>query len=81
VPYCLGHSNEVHGISGGDRDGERSRIGVVFRCEPHQAPRDVERIFAGLDHPREPARSHRVAVAHRLVERRDQAVKFLAALS
>ena len=61
---------------------ERLRIGVadVLGGEAHQPPRDVERILAGFDHPRQPVdRGVGIAVAHRLVQRRDQVVVLLAA--
>ena len=61
----------------------RRGVGVadVLGGEPDQPPRDVQRILAGLDHPREPVDAGvRIAVAQRLVERRDQVVVLLARL-
>ena len=61
---------------------ERLRIGVadVLGREAHQPPRDVQRILAGLEHARQPVdRRVGIAVAHRLVQRRDQVVVLLAA--
>ena len=70
-------------VLGCDGDRQRLRVGVadVFRGEANQPPRDVERILAGLDHPRQPVdRSVRIAVAHRLVQRRNQVVVLFARL-
>ena len=58
-------------------------IGVadVLRREANQAPRDVERVLAGLEHPRYPVDGRvRIAVAHRFVQRRDEVVVLLATL-
>ena len=79
----FGHADEVRGVFGRDSDGERLRIGVadVLGGEAHQAPRDVERILAGLEHARQPVDGGiRIAVAHRLVQRGDDVVVLFAAL-
>ena len=73
----------MRGLLGRDGDGQRLRIGVadVLGREPHQPPRDVERILARLEHPREPVhRGVGVAVAHRLVQRGDEVVVLFAGL-
>ena len=62
---------------------QRLRVGVadVLGREAHQPARDVERILAGLEHARQPVeRRVGVAVAHRLVQRRDEVVVLLAGL-
>jgi hypothetical protein len=66
------------------RHDQRLGIGVadVLRREPHQSARDVERILAGFEHARHPVdRGVGIAVAHRLVQRGDEVVVLLAALS
>ena len=79
----LGHPEKVRGVLGGERDLERARIGVadVLGGEADQAPRDVERILAGLEHAREPVDAGvGVAVPDRFVQRRDDVVVLLAGL-
>ena len=80
---ALRHADEVACLLG--RDGHRQplRVGVadVLGREPDQAPGDVQRILAGLEHPREPVhRGVRVAVAHGLVKGGDQVVVLFARL-
>ena len=59
------HSDSAFGSASSD----------VFHGHPHDAPRDVERVFARFEHPPEPVeRRVGIAVAHRLVERGDQVV-------
>ena len=80
---ALRHADEVARLLRGDGDGQRLRVGVadVLGGEPHQPPRDVERVLAGLEHAREPVhRGVGVAVAHRLVEGGDQVVVLFARL-
>jgi hypothetical protein len=70
-------------VLGGDGDRERLWIGVadIFRGEPHQSSRDVERIFASLEHARQPVdRGIGIAVAHGLVQRGNQVVVLLSSL-
>ncbi len=73
----------MHRLLRRDGDGQRLRIGVadVFGREAHEPARDVQRILAGFDHAREPVdRGIGIAVAHRLVQRRDEVVVLLAGL-
>ena len=80
---ALRHADEVHGVFRRDGDGERLRVRVadVLRCEAHQPAGDVQRIFAGFEHARQPVDGRiRIAVAHRFVQRRDQVVMLLAGL-
>ena len=80
---ALGHSHEMDGVLCGDRDRQGLRIGVadVLGREAHEPPRDVERVLAGLDHPREPIDGRvGIAVAHRLVQRGNQVVVLFAGL-
>ena len=70
-------------ILGGHGDGERLRVRVadVLGGKADQPPGDVERILAGLEHPRHPVdRRVGIAVAHRLVQRGDEVVVLLTAL-
>ncbi len=80
---ALRQSDEVHGVLRGDGDDERLRIGVadVLGGEDHHAPRDEERILAGLEHAHEPVdRRVGIAVAQALDERGDDVVVLLAGL-
>ena len=57
-------------LLGGNCLGERLRVGQpdVLRGEANQPPRDVERVFASLQHPAQPVeRGVGVAVAQTLV--------------
>ena len=79
----LGHTDEVGRILGGHGHRQRLWVGIadVFRRESNETTGDVERIFAGLEHARDPVDSRiRIAVAHRFVERGDQVVVLFAAL-
>ena len=79
----LGHAEHVRRILGRHRHRERLRVGVpdVLGREPDEPPRDVHRVLARLEHAREPVdRGVRVAVAHRLVQRRDEVEVLLAGL-
>ena len=80
---AFGHADEVHGVLRGNCDRQRLRVGIadILRRKTHEPTGDVERILTGFDHSREPIhRGIRVAVAHRLVQRRDQVVMLFATL-
>src|SRR3546814_1006922 len=62
---------------------QRARVGQadVFDRHPGQAPGEVVRVAAAVEHAREPVqRSVGVGAAHRLVQRRDLVVELLATL-
>src|SRR5256885_11341126 len=52
----FGHADEMDRVPGGHRDDEglRIRVADVLRREPHEPPRNVERILSRFDHPGEP---------------------------
>ena len=67
------------------RHGDLQRAGVgkphVFAGKARHSARDVEGVFARLEHTRQPIyRGIRVGVAHRFVQGRDDVVVFLARL-
>ena len=73
----------MHGVFGRDGDGEclRVRVADIFRGESDQPSRHIQRILTGLEHPRQPVDGGvGIAVAHRLVQRRDQVVVLLTGL-
>ena len=74
---CFGHADELDGLLRRDREWQRFRIGQtnVFTRENDDAPGDEAKIFAGMQHFREPV--HRVLFvrrAHALDERADRVV-------
>src|SRR6185437_2925050 len=72
-PFRQPHGGE--GLAGGEGLLERARIGEadVLGGEAHHAARDVERVFAGLEHARQPVEAGvHVAVAQRLVQGGDE---------
>ena len=71
----------MHGLLGGHGHHQGLRVGHahVLGGEADQAPRDVERVLARLQHARQPVQARvRVGVADRLVERADDVVVLLA---
>ena len=80
---ALGHPDEMDRVFCGHGDGQRLRIGVadVFRGEPDETAGDIERIFAGLHHARQPVDGGvRIAVPHRFVQSGNQVVVLLSRL-
>src|SRR5215467_10222249 len=72
---AFGRTDEVEGIFRGERDGESSGFSEadVFAGHAHHAARDVQRIFAGFDHAREPVeRGVGIRVANGFVKRGDE---------
>ena len=64
---ALRHADEIHCVA--RRHAQRQRLRVcqadVFHCHAHQPPGNVQRIFAGLQHARQPVqRRIGIAVAH-----------------
>ena len=75
--FALGRPEEIIGILGGVADHQRLRIGEadVLHRHPHHAPRQKQRIFAGIQHAREIIqRRIGIGAAHRFMQRRDQIV-------
>ena len=71
----------MHGVLDGERHLERARIGVadVLGREDHHAPRDEQRVLAGLEHAHQVVeRRVGIAAAHALDERGDDVVVLLA---
>src|SRR5271170_6305667 len=67
---CNGHFHRV-----------RLRQSNILTSHAHQPPRDVQRILARFNHPRQPIqRRIRIRIAHRLVQRRNQIEMFFARL-
>ena len=76
-------AEEIDGLFGGEAkvQGFGSGQADVFDGHADDAAREIERVFAGGEHARQPVESGvRVAVAHALVQRRDQVVVLLAGL-
>ena len=72
-----GEPEKIVGVLGGVADHERLRIGKanVLDRHPHHAPRQEQRIFAGIHHAREIIqRRVGIGAAHRFMQRRDQVV-------
>lgn len=90
VNHCLGqvnvalwHAQKLTGLENLNRKRQRACVCQpnVLRCKANQAPCDIERVFTAIQHPRHPVNGRvRVAVAHGLVERRDDIVMLLAGL-
>ena len=69
------------GLPGVQGQGQRTGIGIadVLRCHADDAARDVRRITAPVEHPREPVQGGiRIRAAHRLVQGRDLLVERVA---
>ena len=72
---AFGRTEEIEGVFGRERHGQGVGVGKpdVFAGHAHHAAREVERIFAGFDHAREPIEGGvRIGVAHGFVERGDE---------
>ncbi len=72
---AFGRAEEIERVLGSERDGESAGFGEadVLAGHAHHAAREIERIFAGFDHAREPVeRGIGVGVAHGFVQRRDE---------
>src|SRR5256884_377612 len=72
---AFGRTEEIEGVFGRERHGQGVGVGRpdVFAGHAHHAAREVERIFAGFDHAREPIEGGvRIGVAHGFVERGDE---------
>ena len=83
VHRALGHADEVARLIGRDRDLKRAgvRHAHILAGKAGDAPRDIERVLARLEHAREPVdRSVRIRVAHGFVQGGDQVVVLLAGL-
>ena len=68
------HSNEFNGLLRRDRERQRLRVGqsYIFAGENHDAARDEAKVFAGVQHFREPVnRAFLVGSAHALDESTD----------
>ena len=78
---ALGHAYQMARLICRDRDLERARVGkpyVLARKAGH-SPCDIDRVFARFEHSRQPIdRRVGIGIAHRLVQRRDEVVVFLA---
>ncbi|MNC54348.1 hypothetical protein D3C75_1038270 [compost metagenome] len=65
--FPLGTAEEVVGVLGGvgDQDGQRVGLSDVLDRHPHDAPRQIERVLAPVQHPRQPIeRRVRVRAPH-----------------
>ena len=53
---AFGSAEEIEGVLGAERDGKSAGVGKadVFAGHADHAASKVERVFAGLDHTREP---------------------------
>ena len=74
-------AEEIESVLRGEGDGERGRFGEadVFAGHAHHAAREVERVFAGFEHAREPVEGRvGIGVAHGLVQRGDEVVVLFA---
>ena len=77
------HSQKVTRLIRRDRRFQRARIRQpnVLAREANNAPRDIQRVFAAFQHPRQPVhRRVRVGIAHRLVQRADEVIVPVALL-
>ena len=77
------HSDEMHGLLRRHRNQQPARVRQtdVFGSQDHQPARDEERVFARVEHAREPIdRRIRIAAANRLDEGADDVVVVLALL-
>src|SRR5437016_14307959 len=79
----FGRAEEIEGVLGGERDGESAGFGEadVFAGHADYAAREIERVFAGFEHAREPVESGvGIGIADRFVQCGDEVVMFLARL-
>ena len=77
----FGHTYKMTRLIRRHRYFERTRIGksYILARKPRDAPCDIQRIFARFQHARKPI--HRrigIGIAHRLMQRRNKVVVFLA---
>ena len=80
---ALGHADEVARLISRDGKLQSARIGKshILARKAHDAPRDIQGIFARFQHACEPVnRSVGIGISHRLVERRNQIVMLLSLL-
>ena len=56
---AFGRTKEIESVLGGESDGESAGFGEadVFAGHAHNAAREIERVFAGFEHAREPVES------------------------
>ena len=83
VDAALRHAEEMARLIGRDADLQRAAVGEahVLAGEAHDAPRNIQRILARLQHARQPVDCGvRIAVAHGFVQRGDQVVVLFAVL-
>jgi hypothetical protein len=54
VPF--GRAEEIEGVFGRERDGERARFGEadIFAGHAHHAAREIKWVFSRFEHAREP---------------------------
>ena len=74
---ALGAAQLLVGGARGDRERQRRRVGEadVLARHAHEAARDVARVLAAREHPREPVQGGvGIGAAHRFVQRADQVV-------
>ena len=80
---AFGRAEEMDGVAGGEREVEGFRRGKadVFDGHADEAPGDIERVFAGLEHAAQPVkRGVGVGVADGFVQGGDEIVVLLALL-
>src|SRR6266702_8156873 len=74
-------TEKIKRVFGSKGDSERAGIGEadVFTGHAHHAPREIERIFSGFEHAREPVESSVwIGIADRFVQGGDEVVMLLA---
>src|SRR5712692_1008926 len=72
---AFGRTEKIESIFRGERDREGAGFGEanIFAGHAHQAASEVERVFAGFEHAREPVeRGVGIGIAHRFVQRGDE---------
>ena len=78
---AFGRAEKIDGFFGGEAEIERFRSGEadVFDGHADHAAGEIERVFAGGEHARQPIeRGVGIAVAHALVQRGDEVVVLFA---
>ena len=79
----FGGAEKIESVFGSERDGKGAGIGEadVLTGHAHHAPREVERVFAGFEHAREPIEGRvGIGVADGFVQRGDEVVMLFAGL-